>query len=62
MNACRNHIRFVGAVRFLAIAMVLTFGIVLLGSHATYAKSAKEIDVSVDVALERFQEEVKGAK
>ena len=35
---------------------------VLIGSNSGYAKSAREIDVSVDEALEHFQKEVYSAK
>jgi lipid-binding SYLF domain-containing protein len=34
--------------------------VVILGPDLVYAKTAKEIDVSVDVALERFRHDVKG--
>ena len=39
----------------------LALGVLLL-SNPGYAKSAREIDASVDVALERFQKEVYAAK
>ena len=35
---------------------------VLLGSESVFAKSAKEIDIGVDVTLEQFQKDVKGGK
>ena len=40
---------------------VMTILIGLLPAHSLYAATAREIDVSVDVALERFHKEVKGA-
>ncbi len=46
-------------------ALLLTCCILVLSSFLTsvsYAASAKEIDASVDVALERFYKDVKGAK
>jgi len=42
----------------LAIVLVGTFA----GLDKAYAKDAKEIDASVDVALDRFYKDVKGAK
>ena len=44
----------------LIIFLTTIFGI--LPIHMSYAYTAKEIDVSVDVALDRFVKEVKGAK
>ena len=41
-------------------ALILSF--LLLPPGAAHAKSAKEIDASADVALERFKKEVKGAE
>lgn len=43
-----------------AVCLVFILGYYL--PKDTYAATAREIDVSVDVALERFQKEVKGAK
>ncbi|MDN3512707.1 MAG: YSC84-related protein [Candidatus Jettenia sp. CY-1] len=43
----------------LAIGITITFGFLL--TDISLAKTAKEIDASVDVTLERFREEVKGA-
>jgi lipid-binding SYLF domain-containing protein len=45
-----------------ALLICLTLILSYLLVSVSYAGTAKEIDVSVDVALERFQEEVKGAK
>jgi len=48
---------------FLITFGMLLFGLFLLGSASiAAAKSAKEIDASVDVALEEFQKDIKGAK
>ena len=47
----------------LLLAGVLFLGLSLvIGSNMALAKSAKEIDISVDVALEQFDEDVKGGK
>jgi len=43
-----------------AVCLTLILGCIL--AKDAYAATAKEIDVSVDVALERFQKEVAGAK
>ena len=43
-----------------AVCLTLILGCIL--AKNSYAATAKEIDVSVDVALERFQKEVSGAK
>lgn len=51
--------RVYGAV---ALATCLVFIIGSLLANASHAASAKEIDTSADVALERFFKEVKGAK
>ncbi len=48
-------------VLFLAGAMFLGF-LLVVGSSTAFAKSAKEIDISVDVALEQFEKDVKGGK
>ena len=46
----------------LVIVLIVTFVLVLSGSVRTaYAATAREVDMSVDVALERFYKEVKGA-
>ena len=46
----------------LVIVLIFTFVLVLSGSVWTaYAATAREVDMSVDVALERFYKEVKGA-
>jgi len=47
----------------LLLAGVLLLGLSLVvGSSRAFAKSAKEIDVSVEVALDRFKHEVGGAE
>jgi lipid-binding SYLF domain-containing protein len=45
-----------------ALATCLVFILGSLLANASHAASAKEIDTSVNVALERFYKEVKGAK
>lgn len=45
-----------------ALATCLTFILGSLLPNASHAASGKEIDTSVDVALERFYKEVKGAR
>jgi lipid-binding SYLF domain-containing protein len=45
----------------LFLAGLLFLGLTLIvGSGMAFAKSAKEIDVSVDVTLDRFKEDIKG--
>jgi lipid-binding SYLF domain-containing protein len=44
------------------LALLAGIALVLFSASASYAASAREIDASVDVALERFYKEVKGAK
>jgi lipid-binding SYLF domain-containing protein len=46
----------------ISLAIFLSLIIGILTIQISYAFTAKEIDVSVDVALERFVKEVKGAK
>ena len=47
----------------LLLTGMLFLGLLLLvGSNPASAKSAKEIDISVDVALEQFEKDVKGGK
>ena len=51
--------------RFCTVAFSAAFLTLILGAFfasAAHAATAKEIDVSVDVALKRFNTEVKGAK
>lgn len=43
-----------------AVCLSIMFGCIL--TTQSYAATAKEIDVSVDVALKRFQNEIKGGK
>ena len=48
---------------FLYLIGVLFLGLsMVVGSTLAFAKSAKEIDISVDVTLEQFQQDVKGGK
>ena len=48
---------------FLFIAGVLFLGLTLIiGSSMAYAKSAQEINISVDVTLEQFRQDIKGGK
>lgn len=47
--------------RFFSAMMLLTF-ISMLSAPLSFAKSAREIDASVETALERFNAEVTGAK
>ena len=51
--------RIISAV---AAAFVFSVLVVPFFSQTAYAKTAKEIDVSVDVALDRFKNEVPGAQ
>ncbi len=51
--------RIISAV---AAAFIFTVLIIPFFSQDAYAKTAKEIDVSVDVALDRFKNEVPGAQ
>jgi len=46
--------------RFTATCLVL--GISLVSAHGVYAASAKEIDIEVNAAIERFKTEVGGGK
>ena len=49
----RRNILFLVGVLFLGLTLVV-------GSSVAFAKSAKEIDTSVDVALEQFGKDIKG--
>ena len=44
------------------LALLAGIGMLLFSTSASYAATAREIDTSVDVALERFYKEVKGAQ
>lgn len=58
-------IRMATRIRIRAILMALGLILGAIGSASAdvaWAASAREIDVSVDVALERFEKEVSGAK
>jgi len=46
----------VWAVKFLFVLLIL-----FVGAGMAFAKSAKEIDIGVDVALEQFRNDIKGA-
>jgi lipid-binding SYLF domain-containing protein len=49
--------------RFLSFWMIIMWALILVaGPGPAYAKAAKEIDASVDVALEQFQKDIPGAK
>ena len=49
--------------KFLILAGMLYLGLSLIvGSSMAFAKSAIEIDTSVDVALEQFNKDIKGGK
>lgn len=58
VSKCLNRGIYTAAASAVCLALILCF-IATVDSHAA---SAREIDVSVDVALERFQNEVKGSK
>ena len=45
------------AIKFFFLGLVL-----VVSSSLAFAKSAREIDISVDVALEEFVQDVRGAK
>ncbi|HOD36165.1 MAG TPA: YSC84-related protein [Syntrophales bacterium] len=49
------------ATRRIILAGVVMMILAILSAQNLYAATAREIDVSVDVALERFHKEVKGA-
>jgi hypothetical protein len=46
----------------IAVMTLMTLCFMVFQSSSAYAKTAKEIDVSVDVALENFYKTVKGGK
>jgi hypothetical protein len=46
-------------ILFLAGMLFLCFSLVFVSMNA-FAKSAKEIDVSVDVALDKFKQDIAG--
>lgn len=55
--------KFKGTVSNLLTLAVLILALSLaVGTNPAFAKSAKEIDISVDVALEQFENDVKGGK
>lgn len=62
MTDHRNHDRFGATLLRVVFVTSLVLGFSISGTLTASAKSAKEIDVSVDVALERFRTEVKGAE
>jgi lipid-binding SYLF domain-containing protein len=51
----KRNILFLAGVLFLGFSLVI-------GSSMAFAKSAQEIDVSVDVALDKFKQDVKGGE
>lgn len=54
----KNRGLYTAAASAVCLALILSF----FAAADSHAASAREIDVSVDVALERFQNEVKGGK
>jgi lipid-binding SYLF domain-containing protein len=52
----------VGWFRYALCAILGAILLATIPAGASYAKSAREIDTSVDVCLERFYKQVKGAK
>ena len=60
----KSHVPAIDRLRLAAVAfsvlLVLLSGILL--PRGTHAATAREIDVSVDVALERFTKEIKGSQ
>ncbi len=53
-NTRKRNLTLVGAMAFMTVCFMA------FQSSSVYAKTAKEIDVSVDVALENFNKTVKG--
>lgn len=51
----KNNLLLLSGVLFLCLSLVVS-------SSMAFAKSAKEIDISVNVALEQFDKDVKGGK
>ena len=51
-----------GRMRYIVGAMLGAILLVTIPAGVSFAKSAREIDTSVDVCLERFYEQVKGGK
>jgi len=51
----KRNILYLAGVLFLGLSLIM-------GSSLAFAKSAKEIDISVDVTLEQFEKEIKGGK
>jgi lipid-binding SYLF domain-containing protein len=51
----KRNIFFLAGVLFLGFTLVI-------GSSMAFAKSAQEIDVSVDVALDKFKQDIKGGE
>ena len=51
----KRNILFIAGVLFLGLTLII-------GSSMAYAKSAQEINISVDVTLEQFRHDVKGGK
>ncbi|MFC1828130.1 YSC84-related protein [Thermodesulfobacteriota bacterium] len=56
VDACKKKLTIALMVGFLAVFLVC------LKASDTHAASAREIDVSVDVALEKFSKDIKGGK
>ena len=55
-GACKSNLTIIAIIALMAICFAV------FQSADAYAATAKEIDVSVDVAMENFQKHVKGAK
>jgi len=51
----KRNILLLTGVFFLGLSLII-------GSSMAFAKSAQEIDISVDVALEQFEKDIKGGK
>ena len=50
------------AICTVLLAGIMAWILVIVPAHILYAATAKEIDISVDVALEKFSKNVKGAE
>jgi lipid-binding SYLF domain-containing protein len=46
----------------LALSVITVFIFCIISTQVSYADTAREIDISTDIALERFQKDVSGAK
>jgi lipid-binding SYLF domain-containing protein len=57
-NSLKDSIKFQWSIRIIFLTAVFS----VLITNSLLAKTAKEIDASVDVAIQRFYKQVKGAK